>query len=145
MSKKDFIIDYLDSAKLRLNFSKRAISLNNYSYVVRECQEVAELCSKSLLLRFNFVVPKKHNLSFDLYEIKEMYSKEFQNKFKKIKFLLNKLRNEREISFYGDEDEEISPSKLYTKEEAETYLKQTNDFYNLVLKELNEYINNEDK
>ncbi len=145
MSKKDFINAYLNSSKLRLELCNSAFDKKAYDYVVRECQTVIELSSKALLIRWGQVVPEKHNLSKEISDLKELFSEDFQKNLYFIKIISTKLRSEREVSLYGDVDENISPDKLYTKEAAESFLKDTNFFYNLTYNELKFFLEEKKK
>jgi HEPN domain-containing protein len=60
--KKLFVKNYLDSSKRRIKNSREALEEGDYSYVIRNCQEIVELCSKSLIMRWGFVVPEKHDI-----------------------------------------------------------------------------------
>lgn len=139
-NKKKFIISYLNSSKRRIKYIEDSLNEGDYAYVVRVSQEVFELLTKSLLLKWNFVVPKSHNLSSDLKEIKELCSQKLQNDFDNIITLSKELRRNREIAFYGDEEEGITPNEIYTKKQAEDYYERITDFYNLIFDELKDFL-----
>lgn len=143
--RKKFIKNYIRSSQRRLKNIDDALKENDFAYVVRVSQEIFELLSKSLLLKYNFVVPKTHNLSEDLDEVKELYSTNFQKEIYKIIKLSKELRRNREKAFYGDEEEGIAPDELYNKKQAQEYQKNTKWFYDIVIDELSDYLEEETK
>jgi HEPN domain-containing protein len=137
--RKKFINSYINSSKRRIRNMEEAFEENDFGYVIRVSQEVFELLTKALLIRWNFVVPKTHNLSEDLYDIKELCSKDFQKEINNIIIFSKELRRNREKSFYGDEEEGITPEEMYTKDNAKTYLENIKWFYELVIGEIKDF------
>ncbi len=142
MSDKKFVKDYLDESKFRLETAKLALDKKRYNSVVRESQLAVELSLKAFLLRWNFIVPKTHEISNDILDSKDLFSKEAQKEILNIVKISKKLRREYEISLYGDKDSGKSLSDLYTKIQAEEYLSDAKKVYFLCEKELNDFLDN---
>lgn len=136
MDNDKFIKSYLENSELRLKFCLQALSENKYDVLIRECQEIVELCSKALLYSQNMVVPKIHNMAQEIDDIKELFSDEFSKKMPEYYILLRTLYNKRELAMYGDEDLGIPSNELFTKEDAEKYLTGTKDYFEQCKKEL---------
>ncbi len=137
MDKEKIVKDYLSRAKLRFLYCDLALKKEDFSYVFRECQAIAELCSKALLYNYGFHVPEEHDLKYYLDECKDLFSEEFKKDFNSFFKLLKSLRIERERSFYGDPENEIYPSELYTKDSTIDVLNKTKDFFKHIVRETN--------
>ena len=140
MDKKKFIQSYIKSSERRIKYCNLALKEKDYAYIVRETQMIVELCTKALLNKYSFVVPKEHELSSELEECLELFSDDFQKNFAALKKFSKKLRRQREISVYGVPESDQVPEELYTKEVAEDYLGKTLNFLNVTKKELNDYL-----
>lgn len=138
--KKEFIVDYIRAAKRRLDNAKEAFDENDYAYTIRVCQEIVELCFKALLRKYGFIVPKSHDLRKDIKENLDLFSKEFADNFKVLNILSRDLRNFREEAMYGDEDNNIAPSKLFDKKNVLKYLNDTQLCFELSINELKEFL-----
>ena len=135
-SKKKFVKSYINSAQRRIEYAQIALLKKDFPYVIRECQLIAELSAKALIIRFGFVVPKTHNLTEEILEISDLLSESFQKNVNSHIKLLKKLRKEREVALYGDSEEKIIPDELYTEPETQKIFKLTQDFYSLCENEL---------
>ncbi len=140
MFKEKFIKSYLENAKTRLDFIKLALKDGKYDYVIRECQEVVELCSKALIYSQGMVVPKIHNMAKEIDEIKDLFSENFQKEMPNYYILIRKLYSKRELAMYGDEVLGIPSTELFTKEDAKDYSDKTIDYYTQCLLELETYL-----
>ena len=138
--KKEFVKDYINAAKRRLTNAKEAFEDGDYAYTMRVSQEIVELCFKAVLRRFGFVVPKTHDLRNDIKEILDLVSEDFRNNFKMLNILSRDLRNFREEALYGDEDNDIAPSQLFTRKEVLGYLNKTQKCYDLTINELEDLL-----
>lgn len=140
MSKEKFVKDYLEEAKFRLDMAKIAFDKNRYNTVFREAQIIVEMSTKALFRRWGFAIPKTHNLSQHLEDSKELFSKDIQENFEFMIVFSKKLRREYEVSLYGNEEEGISLSELYSKEQTKLILINTKKFYDLCYNELKDFI-----
>jgi HEPN domain-containing protein len=141
MSKYKFVRDYLDEAKFRIEVAEIALNKERFNSVIRETQIIVELTGKALIARWNMEIPKSHNIYQDIEDIKELYSEKFQKNIKEIINILKKIRREYEISLYGDYEENISLSELYTQDEAEKFLSNAKKFHNMCIEELKDFLN----
>jgi HEPN domain-containing protein len=141
---KKFVNSYYKEALNRLDLAKYCLKNKNYNTAIRECQEACEILSKALLISVNQIIPEKHNLRIDLKESLELFSEKFQKEFedKYYKFL-GKIRNEREISYYGDLDTNTTPNELYTEQDAKKFINDTENYINIAKEELCKYLKND--
>jgi HEPN domain-containing protein len=86
--------------------------------VVRRAQEIVELTLKGLLRRAGIEVPHIHDVGNLLRREAERLPKNIQDAMDRIISVSRHLRQERETSFYGDEEQELPPSALYTEIDA---------------------------
>ncbi len=113
--------DYLNKVEKRLKTLPIFMNENDYSDVIREGQEIIELCLKAMLRQVGIEPPKWHDVGGLLIENKEKFPKEVRENVKKIAQVSKELRKERELAFYGDID--FIPSEEYKKEDAEKVIK----------------------
>lgn len=92
-----------------------------YSDVLREAQEIVEPALKGLLRHIGIEPPKWHDVSSILHENKDMLPYNVVESLDKITRISKKLRKERELSFYGDED--FIPTEEYDAEDADDAIK----------------------
>lgn len=112
--------EYLKRTKKRLEAVKLLFREESYADVVRESQEIVELCGKGILRKFGIDPPKWHDVGDLLIELSKNY-KNFKRNFEKYAKISALLRKERELAFYGDID--FLPSERYTKKDATHALK----------------------
>lgn len=117
MSPKDLPQAYLKKCRSRLKALKVLFDDENFSDVVRESQEVVELCSKGILRLALIDPPHRHDVAAEL----NLASAKFGTKFKKAVADLitgnHWLRREREMAFYGADD--FDPTEGYSKADGE--------------------------
>jgi HEPN domain-containing protein len=118
MKNLSLVNDYLKRAEDRLDSLDLLYSKNSWANVVRESQEIVELCLKAYIRYLNIEVPRVHDVSGTLLENKNLLTGEVASQIKKIVFISKSLRRDREIAFYGTED--LTPSDFYAEEDAET-------------------------
>ncbi|MEN3046970.1 MAG: HEPN domain-containing protein [Candidatus Hydrothermales bacterium] len=120
MNKRELALEYLNRCKKRLEALKFLYNEKSYADVVREAQEIVELCGKGILRSVGIDPPKWHDVGVLVIELLDKYPK-FRKKFKKYAEISGWLRREGEFAFYGDID--FIPSEKYTKKDANEALK----------------------
>jgi HEPN domain-containing protein len=93
-----------------------------WSLAVRRSQEAVELALKGALRRVGVEVPRVHDVGVFLKEHISKFPIGFQDKVDRLASVSRKLRREREVSFYGDEDVGAPPQMLYMEEDARSAL-----------------------
>lgn len=91
---------------------------HGYADVIRECQEVVELCLKGALRFFGIEPPPRHEVSNVLRLHVDKLPREWRDKLDEIETISSYLFEERSQAFYGDEDESIPASEIYSQEDA---------------------------
>lgn len=109
--------DYLTRARKRLKAVAVLLQEEAFADVVRESQELVELCLKALLRSFGLPVPFSHDLSEALAEHGSRLPEEARRHVPRWSEISRELRKDRELSFYGSED--VTPSAFYTRTDAE--------------------------
>jgi hypothetical protein len=84
--------------------------------VVRESQEIVELALKGLLRVVGLDPPKEHDVSKLLTTERSRLPKSITAHLSEIRRMSKRLRRERELAFYGDED--FVPSDEYDAEDS---------------------------
>ena len=102
--------------------AKRYRAEGAWNLVIRRCQEVVELSLKGLLRLVGLEVPKVHDVSGFLRRYSDRLPLPIAENLNRIARISRTLREEREISFYGDESAGFSPEELYTEEDADRAL-----------------------
>lgn len=111
MQNKDLAGDYIERAGHRLAAIAVLMERESFADVVRESQEVVELCLKGFLRHSGIEVPRLHDVSDILKEHKERLEKIVPSKVERLCKISKSLRRDRELSFYGTED--LTPSEFY--------------------------------
>lgn len=117
MKNLDLATDYLTRAENRLAAIEVLVQRKGWADVVRESQEVVELCLKALLRKSKIEVPRLHDVSGVLEESTDKLPKSIQSHVKKLSQISRSMRRDRELSYYGSED--LTPSEFYHQEDAE--------------------------
>lgn len=91
---------------------------SSWHLVVRRAQEAVELILKALLRRLAVEVPRLHDVGGLLQKEKERLPESVKDNLPRIISISRRLRQERELSYYGDEEQELPPSALYTEIDA---------------------------
>lgn len=107
---------YLVKAKKRLKILDVLFQEEAYSDVVREAQEIVELALKGLLRYAGIEPPKWHDVSSILNENKNLLSSSIVKNLPRMTRISKRLRKERELAFYGDED--FIPTEEYDAKDA---------------------------
>ena len=117
MVNKELTRDYLERSRKRLLAVDLLFRERAYADVVRESQEVVELCLKGLLRAFGVGVPAVHDVSEALKKNKRRFPIALQRRIAKLCEISRTLRKDREMAFYGSED--LTPSKFYSRKDAQ--------------------------
>jgi len=117
MKNQDLAKDYIERASHRLAAVEVLFARQAWADVVRESQEIVELCLKGLLRLSNVEAPRHHDVSGVLLDSIDQLPKTVQPQAKTLAKISKQMRRDRELSFYGTED--LTPSDFYQKEDAE--------------------------
>ena len=116
MHNKRLVDDYIERAGKRILAVEVLYREKSWADVVRESQEIVELCLKALLRACNIEVPRVHDVSAALNEERNRVPKPITSS---VDFLISAsktLRRDRELAFYGSED--LTPSEFYAESDA---------------------------
>jgi HEPN domain-containing protein len=108
---------YVDRAAARLPFLRHMQAAGLHADVVRESQEVVELALKGLLRIVGIDPPKEHDVSKQLAARQDQLPPTVVSNLREIRRISKRLRREREIAFYGDED--FVPSDEYDADDSD--------------------------
>jgi HEPN domain-containing protein len=100
----------------RLKALKVLLDEGSWADVVREAQEIVELCLKALVRRAGIEVPRIHDVSPVLDKNRDRFPPAVRQNLDEMIHISRQLRRDRELAFYGSED--LTPSEFYTKEDA---------------------------
>ena len=93
-----------------------------YSNVVRDAQEIVELCLKGMLRAVGVDPPKFHDVSDILVEHADRLPESVRWNLDRIAAISKKLRKDRELAFYGDID--FIPTEEYAQKDSQEALDQ---------------------
>lgn len=96
--------NYIEKATRRLKLLPILIQDGGYSDVIRESQAIVELALKGLLRYIGVEPPRWHDVSSILIEHLDKLPLEIQQDIQKIRKISKRLRRERELAFYGDDN-----------------------------------------
>ena len=102
-----------------------------WSLVVRRSQEVVELALKAALRAGGVEVPKIHDVGTTLKGHQARFPEHFRKEIDRLASISRRLRHERETSFYGDEETDAPPQRLYSEEDAHSALAEARDVFDL--------------
>jgi HEPN domain-containing protein len=113
---------YLRQAREILGEAERHHTAQVWHLVVRRCQEAVELALKALLRASGIEVPHVHDVGIFLVEHRERLPSAVTRHLDRLVSVSRRLRQEREVSFYGDEETDAPPERLYSARDAEEAL-----------------------
>lgn len=113
-------IDYVMRAGHRLEALRVLFERDSFADVVREAQEIVELCLKALLRASGVTVPQIHDVGQILLQEVDRLPAAVQADAVRMAEISRDMRRDREIAFYGAED--LVPSEFYGRPEAEKAL-----------------------
>lgn len=85
--------------------------------VVRESQEVVEICLKALLRQAGIAPPRVHDVSGVLLENEPRLPDRVRRRLNDLVRVSRTLRRDRELAFYGSED--LTPTQFYGPTDAQ--------------------------
>lgn len=129
MKNKTLASDYIIRAGHRLAAVELLYSRQSYADVVRESQELVELCLKALLRSSRIEVPRTHDVSDILIDCMDQLPENIRPQSRQLSKVSKSLRRDRELAFYGSED--LTPSEFYKKEDAKEALDQAKWVYGI--------------
>jgi HEPN domain-containing protein len=95
---------YFAKARKRIRALEVLLEDEAFSDVVREAQELVELALKGMLRSCGVEPPKRHDVGPILLEHRERLPAEVAAVVDRLADISQRLRQEREVSFYGDDD-----------------------------------------
>lgn len=113
--------DHLARASARLRALDTLFAAESWADVVRESQEVVELALKALLRASDVDPPRVHDVSDVLVAERARLPEGLLGHVDELCTVSRTLRRDRELAFYGAED--LSPSRFYTRGDAEAALR----------------------
>jgi HEPN domain-containing protein len=118
----DMAASHLRQAREILGEAERHHAAQVWHLVVRRCQEAVELALKALLRASGIEVPHVHDVGIFLVEHSERLPARVMPHLERLVSVSRRLRQEREVSFYGDEATGAPPDRLYSARDAEAAL-----------------------
>lgn len=116
MRNPDLAADYLRRAESRLKAVAVLMDEESWADVVRESQEIVELCLKALLRIAGVDPPRIHDVSGVLVEHGSRLPERARRRLPDLVRISRSLRRDRELAFYGSED--LTPGHFYGPEDA---------------------------
>ncbi|MGC9019875.1 MAG: HEPN domain-containing protein [Candidatus Methanodesulfokora sp.] len=129
---------YLRQAEARLKYAHNSIEEENYPYAVRLSQECVELCLKAVLKAVGVEYPKIHDVSDVLLDFKDRFPDWFQEELDFLSESSKILVKKREPSFYGAEEDVLSPEEVMDEEDAKDAIKKAVKTFDLCKKLIEE-------
>lgn len=120
MKNRDLARDYIKRAGDRLAAVEVLFERGAYADVVRESQELVELCLKGVLRLAQVEVPRLHDVSPVLLDMRERLPQEIKPHAEALARISKEMRRDRELAFYGTED--LTPSDFYQLDDAKKAL-----------------------
>ncbi len=139
MTFRDLARSYFDKARSRRRALPLFLEDKNYSDVVREAQEIVELCLKGSLRAVGIDPPRWHDVGPILQGNRERLPSGIADELESVALISARLRKERELAFYGDVD--FIPSKRYGEADARQAIREADtvlDFFRKVMEGIGE-------
>lgn len=124
MTNQEMARGHLMTAKRILEEAERHAEARTWNLVIRRSQEVVELALKGALRWVGLEIPEVHDVGGFLKRYQDRLKGRLRDEADRIASISRRLRKERETSFYGDEETELSPEELYSREDAEGALRE---------------------
>lgn len=124
MTSEDLAQSYFRKSVDRLDILHLLLKKGAYSDVIREAQEIVELCLKGMLRYAGIEPPKYHDVGPLIIEHKTRFKGISSGEILRIAQISKELRKERELAFYGDID--FIPTEEYTLEDAKEAIEGAN-------------------
>jgi HEPN domain-containing protein len=113
---------YLRQAALIFEEAERHCRAGAWHLAVRRAQETVELALKAVLRAAAVEVPRVHDVGAFLRQEADRLPKAIVEELDRLVSISRRLRGEREVAFYGDEEVGAPPEHLYTAGDAEQAL-----------------------
>ena len=123
MTNVEIAQSYLRQARSILAEAELHVRTERWNLVVRRSQEAVEIALKAVLRITGIEVPRVHDVGVFLREHAERFPDSFAKEMDRVVSVSRRLRQERETSFYGDEQLGAAPDELYVAEDAEEALR----------------------
>jgi len=130
MKNTSLVADYVTRAEHRLAAVQVLAERQSWADVVRESQEIVELCLKALLRSARIEVPRIHDVSKILRAEVERLPKAVRGDAERLAEISHTMRRDRELAFYGSED--LTPSEFYEERDGRTALEQAHWVFRVV-------------
>lgn len=112
--------DYLVRSRTKLKVLDLLMAEAAWPDVVREAQEIVELCLKGMLRQAGIDPPRWHDVGQTLQDNRDRFPAPVAANLDRLAEISAWLRKEREFAFYGDVD--LVPSENYFQADAERAL-----------------------
>jgi HEPN domain-containing protein len=122
MRNDSLVTDYVTRAEHRLAAVRVLAERRSWADVVRESQEIVELCLKALLRSARIEVPRIHDVSKILRAEAHRLPEKVRNDVERLADISHSARRDRELAFYGSED--LTPSEFYEERDGTQALEQ---------------------
>lgn len=122
MTAADMARSYLRRAKTVLREAQRLYEEQAWNLVVRRSQEAVELALKGLLRAAGAEVPKVHDVSGALRRNLDRLPRSVAAEIDLLISASRRLREERELAFYGDEETDTEAEALFSRGDADDAL-----------------------
>ena len=117
MSPKNLPAAYLKKSKSRLKALQVLMDDESFSDVVRQSQEIVELCSKGILRIALIDPPHRHDVAEELGQALPQLGPKYKKTIADLMIANHWLRREREMAFYGADD--FDPTEGYSRADAD--------------------------
>ncbi|TMA52032.1 MAG: HEPN domain-containing protein [Deltaproteobacteria bacterium] len=123
MTTQEMARSFLRRAAAILREAERLLGDEAWNLVVRRCQEAVEFALKGALREAGVEVPKVHDVSGALRRNTRRLPAHLAAEIDLLVSASRRLREERELAFYGDEETETEAEALFSREDAEDALR----------------------
>jgi HEPN domain-containing protein len=113
---------YLRRAGTVLREAGRLYDEEDWSLVVRRCQEAVELALKGAMRAAGLEIPHVHDVSGVLRRNVERLPQHLAAEIDLLVSASRRLREEREMAFYGDDATDTEPEALFSRADADQAL-----------------------
>jgi len=134
---------YMRQALSRLEDAEDSLREGNYPYALRLSQECVELSLKASLRLVGIEYPKVHDVSDVLIENRNRFPEWFEERVEFMAETSFNLAAKRELAFYGEEEDFLTPNDVISEEEAERAVRRAKEVYELCRRLLEVYIEQE--
>ncbi len=123
MTNMEMARSYLRQARQILEEAERHHHAGVWHLVVRRSQEAVEFALKAALRSAGIEVPRVHDVGVFFMDNAARFPEALAKQLERVVSISRRLREEREISFYGDEELGAPPERLYASHDAEEALR----------------------